>query len=486
MKTSSLSKLAISHVRPRIKAAFHADRYYWEAGTNIVALSTEQCAAIAAGATTLDYGSSLQMPCTIDRCHEGTYLCIDGNRHRLLSGRVAAEDLTISIHHDSSHMNLRNILDELEIATGIEAARWLIHVTKGGAIDVEIAPSVAYIADEIRKCPVTDHVSTTQWLRKYDVKATVAQLNAIFGASVGTPLTAATGKDEGVIDAFYAPLTVHLHRGNSTRTFNATGVTSIRDIVSVDKSCRWHLNGVVLLPYKDVPIWRCCTHSNTELHLYDHAHKGTWVLRETLAGVLRLPADAHGFVPFPTVSGNMFGDAAVHRASDVASSAPATLNPFWLTQVNASDPHVCMDRALLMVDALEGRYGRRPCIEAISFMLPTGQQPFFEEAMSRPILPRPRVRRRYVCYLQCIKDLLNGTTDAHTISLTYSGHTYPVSPLTTWKCLTKVMPAGYSVELAHPVTRAACMAMDRGDFLLEELRTDKIVITLVPTKKRKR
>jgi hypothetical protein len=395
---------------------------------------------------------------------------------------VKPEEVVISVHHDSSHMNLSNILSELQIATDIEAPRWLITVSPNGDAEVEISPSVAYVADELRKQPVTDTASVMQWLRKYDVKASEAQLREIFGPSKLT----ATGKDDSVIKAFYAPLTVYLHHAGGTRTITTTGVHSVRSVLQMVPGRRWHLHGVQLLPFRDVPVWRCCTHSNTELHLYDKPHQGEYTVRNTLAGALRLPVGASGFVPYPTVSGSMFGDPGVLKVADVVRAAPATLHTCWIAQVNANDRDLCMDRAMVVVDALELRYGRSQCIAAVGSMLPAGQQACFEKVMSLPCRPHACVRRRYACYVQCIKDLLNGTLKARPLTLTYSGRTFPLSPLTTWKHLTSVLPAGWSASLVTPDTLVARMALERGDFIMEELRSDKIEIALVPTQKRKR
>lgn len=480
---TTLKQAALSRVLPRYRAAFGRARYYWQAGTSVVPLSVEQSTAIDLGATIIPYGSSLQLDATI----EGDYLCLNGDRHLLHKGMLKPEELVVSVDRDSSHMSISNILSELEIATGVEAARWHITVDADGTAEVEVAPSVAYVADELRKRPVTDVFSVVEWLQKYDVSATAAQLAQVFGSAVADKLPAADGRDETVIKDFFAPLDVFLHSGGRCRKVTATGTTSVRAVVKTDAARTWHLHGVPLLPFGDVPMWRCCTHSNTELHLYDEAHKGEWETRDTLAGVLRVPKGARGYVPYPTVSGSMLGDPCVCRVMDVVAAAPQTLDRFWLARVNGNDYGICADRAMVMVDALQQRYGRAACIAAIGKMLPLPQQDAFAKMMAHVAQPRSKVRRRYACYLQCVKDLLNGTSRARPLQLLYQGHSFPISPLTSWKHITSAIPAGWRCVLAAPTGLTARTALERGNFIMEELRTDRIEIALQPaTGKRKR
>lgn len=471
---ATLKQAALSRVLPRYRAAFGCARYYWQAGTCVVPLSIEQGTAIESGATNIPYGSSLQLDARI----EGDFLCLNGDRHLLHKGMLKPEELVVSVDRDSSHMNVSNILSELEIATGVEAARWHITVDADGTAEVEVAPSVAFVADEIRKRPVTDVYSVAEWLQKYDVSASAAQLAQVFGISVSSKLPAAEGRNETAIKDFFAPLDVFLHSGGRCRKVTATGTTSVRTLVKMDASRIWHLHGVPLLPFGDIPMWRCCTHSNKELHLYDEAHKGEWETRDTLAGVLRVPTGVRGYVPYPTVSGSMLGNPCVFRVQDVVATAPGTLDRFWLARVNGNDYNICIDRAIVMVDALQQRYGRAACIAAIGKMLPPRQQGVFLKMMARVEQPQSKVRRRYACYLQCIKDLLNGTSRARPLQLLYSGHAFPISPLTSWKNITSAIPSGWSCVLAAPTGLTARMALQRGDFIMEELRTDNIEIKL--------
>lgn len=473
--TMCLTQAALSRVLPRYRAAFSRERYYWKAGASVVPLSIEQCAAIASGATSIRHGSSLQLEATV----EGNFLCMDGDRHLLHKAQLKPEELVISVGRDSSHMSIENILSELEIATGIAAARWHITVDADGTAEVEIAPSEAYVADELRKRPSTDVFSVTEWLVKYDVKASPAQLQQVFGAALAAKLPAAEGRDATVLRAFFAPLDIYLHSGGRYRKMTATGTTSARTVLQMDPSRRWYLHGVRLLPYGDVPMWRCCTHNNKELHLYDEPHKGEWETRNTLAGVLKVPKGVRGYVPYPTVSGNMFGAPRVLRATDVAEAAPQTLNRAWLAQVNGNDYDICIDRAMVMVDALQKRYGRVACIMAIAEMLPQGHRGAFVTLMAHAAQPQSRVRRRYACYVQCIKDLLNGTFHAQPLQLVYGSHVFSISPLTSWKHLTSAaIPAGWRCTLVAPAGLTARAALAREDFIMEELRTDKIEIKL--------
>jgi hypothetical protein len=233
-------------------------------------------------------------------------------------------------------------------------------------------------------------------------------------------------------------------------------------------------------------MWRCCTHSNTELHLYDCPHQGEWEIRHTLVGSLRLPKHARGFVPFATVSGNMFGEPTVLRAVDVVAAAPATLTRHWLVQVNGNDNTICIDRALVLVSAVQGRYGRGACVQAIKAMLPASQQPVFEAMAACFSTPRSCARRCYVRYVQCIKDLLDRTATSRPVTLCYGTQTRAVSPLTSWKQLVRAVPPEWTCSLRHPLTLTARAALARENFLLEELRADTIELVFEPTRKRKR
>lgn len=478
---------ALSRVLPRWQAAFRKERYYHETwqGTR-VPFTIEQCTAIVSGATTVDLGP--QMQATI----EGDQVHIDGNAFDLKKGFVAPEELVVASGRDSSHMDLGVILAELEIVTGIVERRWLIHVDAWGNADVHIAPSVAYVAPEIRDRSVTDLASLAQWLITYDVKASREQLTEVFGSTAAMlGPGAGGGKDSSIIGAFFAPLRVVLHRKSGRdHTINARGTFTVRKVLTLAPAGHWHLHGVPLQPFDDVAIWRCCTHDNTVLHLYDHPHDCAYESRETIAGTLQLPQGGVGpraFVPYPTVSGNMFGDAPLKRVEDVVAAAPAQLDSLWLTWVNANDAMISFDHARLMLDALQSRYGRAACLEAICKQMYPGQASVFKQALASGRMPRSYVRRRYICYVKCIKDLLDGTAEAPTIRITLADRAFDVPRAMKWSKLALLIPAGYRAVPKGPLSSAARTALCRPDFLLEEMRTDNFEITLEKdAKKRKR
>jgi len=526
------SEAALSLVLPRWTAAFREERvYYSTCSGNRVPFTIEQSAAIMSGAKVINLGS--EMEATI----MGNDVHIDGNTFALKRGIVAPEELVVADGRDSSHMDLQNILKELDLVTGISARRWRITVDEEGQADVSIAPSESYIATEIRDRPVTDYTSLAQWLRKYDVKATREQLIQVFGVTAkmlpapqrewkglwerlkASGWTWAPGK--GDIDFYYiwpgathedyltsrdavyawvaagagdgknplpikdfsAPLTVHFHSADGTRTYDAQGILSVRQVLMLEPSgTRWFLNGVPLLPFNDVGIWRCCTHDNTVLHLYDRVHGSDYCIRETLAGALKVPRRPSGFVPFPTNSGNMFGDAPLTRVLDVVAAAPAVLDSSWLTCVNAGQLLINFDHAFAILDALEARYGRDPCVRAISALMATGQGPGWAHLVRHGIRPRTYVRRRYEYYIKAIKDLLNGTTECPTVSVTLAGHSFDLPCTKKWSELSAETQGPTLVE---PLTGSARMAMSRPDFILEELRTDAIEITVKGLKRKR-
>jgi len=478
--------IALARVLPRWQAAFKQERYYYQNGGPPLPFTIEQTAAIDKGATEVELGL-WTATISFDR-HQ---VSIDGNEHPLLRARIKPEAVVISCDHDSSHMDVDAILKELYIVTGIEKRRWLITVDEKGTADVHIAPSVAYIAEEIRDRPVTDHVSLGQWLRLYDVKASPCQLQAVFGSmSTLLPAGAGGGTNEDVIRDFHAPVKITLH-GTGIRVINALGTFTIKQVLELAPRGRWFLHGVQLLPFSDVSIWRCCAHESTELHLYDHPHHNSYEHRDTVAGVLQLPAGASAhkaFVPFPTVSGNMFGDPPLRRVLDVVAAAPPVLTNLWLTWVNANRLMICFDHAVLMLDALEARYGRAQCIQAIGEKMAPGQRVIFETAVADGRRPAHIARRRYICYVQCIKDLLNDTCQADTIQLTVGGRTFPVAPTLRWSQITSKWPPGSRPVVTAPKGLSVGLALSRPDFILEELRSERIKVemTMEPKRKRKR
>ena len=290
MSDMNAAKVARARVLPRWNAAFRQKRYYYEQGNGRpVPFTIEQCTAICSGATVVDLGTNITATIQSDQ------VLVDGDLFELKTGYVQPEDLVVSVNHDSLHMDLGVILKELDIVTGIAACRWMIEVEKSGRITVDIAPSESYIAAEIRLCSATDMLSTAQWLLKYDVKATRAQLVEVFGPGALTlGPDAGNGRDASVIADFYAPLLITLHsRGTrNTRTINARGVDSIAKVLSLAPAGCWYLHGVPLLRFDDVAIWRCCVHSNKCLPLYNEPHQGEFQTRETLAGVVQLPVKA--------------------------------------------------------------------------------------------------------------------------------------------------------------------------------------------------
>ena len=171
----------------------------------------------------------------------------------------------------------------------------------------------------------------------------------------------------------------------------------------------------------------------------------------------------------------MLGDAPLKRALDVAAAAPAVLDSRWLTWVNAGQPVVIFDHAFVMLDALEARYGREPCIHAIAAMMPEGQGPAWVSLTRRGFLPRTFVRRRFQCYILTIKDLLNGTAEAPAIAVTLAGRRFDLPCSTRWS---ELSAQTQRPKLLEPLSGSARIAMSRPDFLLEELRTDAIEITI--------
>ena len=156
--TCTLTQAALSRVLPRYDAAFGRPRHHWLAGTTIVPLPIEQCAAITAGATTLQLDESGRSALALVN---GDFLYLDGNRFALQKAMLKPEEVVVACGRTSRHFNVANVLAELEIATGVVAARWHITVAPGGKADVDIAPSAAYVAEELRARPVTDVLSVS-------------------------------------------------------------------------------------------------------------------------------------------------------------------------------------------------------------------------------------------------------------------------------------------------------------------------------------
>ena len=481
MKMATLESIAAKRALSLWRTAFRKERYYVRSGNVPSPLTIENCAAIAAGATELKIGST---PATVS----GDTLTLGGTEHALLQGMFPPVPVTMSVHHDSQHMDVGTILSELEVATGIESSRWFITVDATGRAEATVSPSAAYVADEIRLRPVTDYTSVAEWLIKYRVTASSAQIREVFGPIIASMVAGVSYGDASVMSDFYAPVSVYLHGKRATRTVNATGVTTLSSLLANFSDRAWYLHGMRLLPFSDVPLWRCCTHTNTVLHLYDHQYATARTTRETLFGLVSVPAGVRGFVPHSNVTGNLLADSNVTRAAEVAAAAPSKLHACWLTLVNAGDPSACVDRGILLVDTIKKRYGFAASAAAVSAMLPRAHVSLFAELLrtATPLEATRRLRRRYVCYLQCIKDLLNGTHEAAPLAMVYAGRAFHVSPTMQWRQLTDNAPAGRRVVLVFPTGPQASLALHREGMILEELRSDRIEIALEPLKKRKR
>ena len=168
-------------------------------------------------------------------------------------------------------------------------------------------------------------------------------------------------------------------------------------------------------------------------------------------------------------------------------SAPQELNRIWLMKLNANSDVVSFDHAILMLGALETRYGRDAAMDAICAMMRPGQATVLKTCLASGRMPRNFARKRYVCYIRTIQDLLNGTCTAPKMRAIVAGSHIDVPRTMTWSLLTKNIPADFRVVLGGPHSSATRTALGRGDFLLEELRTNQITLTVEPvSKKRKR
>jgi len=479
--------IARARLQPRWRDAWAQPRYFYQSGPVQLPFSVEQSTAIRSGATHLKLGDT-------DATFTPGTVTIDGNTFDLLRGNVAPQDIIISAGHVSAHLDIDAVLTELWLVTNIEPSRWCIVLLKDGHVDITIAPSAAFVADEIRRRPPTDHVSLGQWLERYDVQASPDKLAEVFGPAARLlPPGSGTGSDGTVLDAFVAPVTVYLHgaAGSRTRRLNATGTMSIKDVLKAAPRGKWFLHGAPLLPFADCCVWRCCVHGNEVLHLYSQPHPGAYEMQETLAGVVRLPTTAahrtRPYVPYPTPSGNMFGNAVLPRAHEVAAAAPHLLMPAWLALVNAGERIVSFDHAVVMVAALSPRYGRAQCIEIIGRMMVPGQHAILVERLAAAARPQVAVRNSYGRWLQCFCDHLYGTRKATPVMITLADRQFPLACSFMWSEIVGLIPSGYTPAIAGNMSDAMRAAMARPDFMLEELRTDTVALVLTQRpRKRKR
>ena len=81
----------------------------------------------------------------------------------------------------------------------------------------------------------------------------------------------------------------------------------------------------------------------------------------------------------------------------------------------------------------------------------------------------------YLRYLQCIRDLLDGTHAARPITLTVEGVKYPMAPSVRWSSLKRA-----GMTLVRPMTLTARVAMRQKDFILQELMSDDVVVARSP------
>ena len=466
-------ELARARVKPRWGAAFLRPRWCYHQGQALVPFTLEQSTAIESGATNVQLGG---IQATVNSMR--TMIDIDGNVYPLQQAKVPPQPITISDDHDSSHMDVRTILDELEVLTGVSTCRWMIDIDEGGHIEVHVAPSDAYVAPEIRQRAVTDHASLAQWLAKYNVKATLPMLQTVFGATASfLPPDAATGTDSSALEPFIAPLTVHLHsKDMRVRRLSVLGVSTLRDVL-VAAGKPLYLHGVPLLPFNDIPIWRCCYYNNNEIHLYDHVHPVRTVHVPTLAGLLTVPCvrAPRAFVPYPTVSGNMFGDRAVHRPLDVARCMPKTLTRQWLVALNASSDFASLDHGKLLLEVLAPHFGRDPVLAVLQTMMDKEQHHALKA--EQKLKQHTCLRRRFVTYVRTIMDVAHGTQTCPTLDVVFQGRSFAVTPAMRWSQLTHAMPAGLTLQLEEPVSAAGRALMASGDdFLLEELRTNTVKV----------
>lgn len=474
MNVTDAAKLARARIEPRWRAAFREPRWgYRMSGGTTMPFTIEQSAAIESGATTVALGHALTAAVNPQRTH----VDVDGNVYMLEKVVANPEILTISDDHDSSHMDLRTILSELQVLTGIRTTRWMIEVDTAGTIEVHVAPSDAFVAPEIRNRALADYASLAQWVIKYNVKATVEQLTAVFGPTGGMlgPEVTAAGSDDSVLKPFMDPMNVIVHQKGARhhRRINVLGTTSVRDVIRA-AGCPLFLHGVPLLPFKDVAIWRCCHYNNTVLHLYDHAHPVEKITIQTMGGPAEVPRRraAKAFVPYPTLSGNLFGDRAVCRPTDVAAAAPQQLTREWLIMLNASSDFVCYDHGALLLEVLTPRYGRQPVLDVLRTMMTPEQYGVLFKIKASPTC----IRRRYIVYVRCVMDLIQGTQTSPTVDVVMQGRTFAVPPTMRWSQLVQAMPKGTKLGLASDTQQA--MVNAGQDFLLEELRAGTIKLTV--------
>jgi hypothetical protein len=224
------------------------------------------------------------------------------------------------------------------------------------------------------------------------------------------------------------------------------------------------------------------------LHLYSTGHAGAYTIHETLAGSVRLPAMPSAplpYVPYPTPSGNMFGNAPLTRANEVAQRAPNVLTRAWCIHCNAGERTVVFDHAVAMVQVLAPRYGREQCIDVIGSLMAPGQSTILAARMAAGV-PKIAVRASYARWLQCLGDHLYGTRHAKAITMHLAGRTFPLAASFMWSQIVSLMPSGHIPVITAPLSDTTRVATARADFMLEELRTNTVHLELVPVLKRKR
>ena len=161
------------------------------------------------------------------------------------------------------------------------------------------------------------------------------------------------------------------------------------------------------------------------------------------------------------------------KALALTSSAGLKRDYFDLDiMLNANNDFVCYDHGALLLEALTPRYGRQPVLDVLRTMMTPEQYGVLLKTTTLPTC----IRRRFIVYVRCVMDLIQGTLTSPTVDVVIQGRTFSVTPTMRWSQLVQAMPKGTKLGLASDAQQAM---LDAGqDFLLEELRAGTIQLTV--------
>ena len=163
------------------KAAWQAPRwaYRHSAGALVQVLSPVVSAAIEAGARVFRLDKEgVVGSINVTRTH----LHVDGNTHELVRlSHIAPCDIRVQAGQHSEHLDIDAFLTEIELASGIDAARIYVNIERTGHVEVSIAPSTAWV-DPLIRLDIPTASRTQEFVNKYKIGGVPNQVLArLFG-----------------------------------------------------------------------------------------------------------------------------------------------------------------------------------------------------------------------------------------------------------------------------------------------------------------